>query len=125
MKYIDADRLRAEIERAKDYAAKEIETRHNLNEIEHFRGVLSAYYEVGAFLDSLQQEQPMDIPSAGSGAMGTTPPKVKLDVKPTQPGLEQIIHDKVVKLRIAPCYDELRDFALYFYDLGRKDKEDK
>ena len=29
--------------------------------------------------------KPMNIPSAGSGAMGTTPPSYKLDVKPEQP----------------------------------------
>lgn len=35
--------------------------------------------------------KPMNIPSAGSGAMGTTPPKFKLKVKPEQPveGLEE------------------------------------
>lgn len=39
--------------------------------------------------------------------------------------LEQTIHEKVVELHTAPSYDELRDFALYFYELGRKTKEDK
>lgn len=111
MKLIDADKLKADIERRKkqDVTFRE-------------RNIL---IDIEMAIISLQQEQPVDIPSAGSGAMGTTPQKFKLDVKPTQPGLEQIIHDKVVKLRLAPCYDELRDFALYFYALGRKGKEDK
>ena len=45
-------------------------------------GKRTAFRMALEFIDSLQQEQPeINIPSDGSGAMGTTPPRFKLDVK--------------------------------------------
>lgn len=72
-KYIDADQIRAEIMRRifEDYNGPDTE------QDETAQGVCAGLL---AFIDSLP-EQPVNIPSAGSGAMGTTPPKFKLDVK--------------------------------------------
>lgn len=74
-------------------------------------------------------EQPeMNIPSAGSGAMGTTPPKFKLDVKQDLPvGLEKEIKEYLEKLGGGHggfvddlTDDDLTGFARHFYKLGLK-----
>lgn len=81
----------------------------------------------------LQQEQPkMNIPSAGSGAMGTTPPKFKLDVKPDLPvGLEKEIQEYLEKLGGGHggfvddlTDDDLTGFAHHFYELGLNAKKE-
>lgn len=96
-KYIDAERLRAFKEALADtiVSAQGLPTYKDCKE--------RAEQETDVLLATLfplQQEQP-------------------------EVDLEQTIHEKVVELHTAPSYDELRDFALYFYELGRKAKEDK
>ena len=75
----------------------------------------------------VQQEQPkMNIPPAGSGAMGTTPPKFKLNVKQDLPvGLEKEIQEYLEKLGGGHggfmddlIDDDLTGLALHFYELG-------
>lgn len=91
-KYIDADRLRVEID--KRYA--EYRAKMKTDDFTYYEGMADALDLFEQFIDSLQQEQPeINIPSAGSGAMGTTPPKFKLDVK-EQPveGLEGNVFKK-------------------------------
>lgn len=74
-----------------------------------------------------EQERPkINIPSAGSGAMGTTPPKFKLDVKQDLPvGLEKEIKEYLEKLGGGHggfvddlTDDDLTGFAHHFYELG-------
>ena len=79
-KYIDADNL---IERLEEMKRAEYENCGGVN------SKTGALQEVQELIDSLQQEYPkMNIPSAGSGAMGTIPPKFKLDVKTVQPEVD-------------------------------------
>ena len=69
----------------------------------------------------VQQEPKMNIPSAGSGAMGTTPPKFKLDVKPIQQeqpkpsGYDKALLE--VKRMVDKLYDEA-SIGLNEYDSG-------
>lgn len=166
MKYIDADRLRAEIERLKIKACGSQATE------EEIAAALSSLDLVIRFLDSLQQEQPdlpgieesgipgkdfipvewvdacekygkwkivqqeqpkFNIPSAGSGAWGTTPPRFKLDVKSVEPEVDfEIEYAKFSNDTDALDYAfpidlaDYKDFARHFYELGRNArKEDK
>ncbi len=82
----------------------------------------------------IQQEQPeINIPSAGSGAMGTTPPRFKLDVKSVEPEVDfEIEYAKFSNDTDALDYAfpidlaDYKDFARHFYELGRNArKEDK
>lgn len=79
------------------------------------------------------EEQPkMNIPSAGSGAMGTTSPKFKLDVKQDLPvGLEKEIQEYLEKLGGGHggfvdnlIDDDLTGLALHFYALGLKARKE-
>ena len=72
------DQIRAEIERMREINKKAFKAEHI--RADEFRGRTLAINHLSAFLYTLP-EQPVDIPSAGSGAMGTTPPKFKLEVK--------------------------------------------
>lgn len=76
--------IRAEIERRyADYRAK-----MKTDDFTYYEGMADALDLFEQFIDSLSEQpklKPMNIPSAGSGAMGTTPPSYKLDVKPDQP----------------------------------------
>lgn len=82
------DQIRSEIERMRKINKKAFMAEHISADV--FRGRTQAINHLFDFITFLQQEQPTDIPSAGSGAMGTTPPKFKLEVK-EQPleGLEE------------------------------------
>lgn len=80
------------------------------------------------------EEQPkMNIPSAGSGAMGTTSPKFKLDVKQDLPvGLEKEIQEYLEKLGGGHggfvdnlIDDDLTGLALHFYALGLKARKEE
>ena len=82
---------------------------------------------------SLQQEQPkFNIPSAGSGAWGTTPPKFKLDVKPVEPEVDL---EKEIYKEWGKCYptdegmgdekailvsERFHQIARHFAEWGRK-----
>lgn len=79
------------------------------------------------------EERPkMNIPSAGSGAMGTTSPKFKLDVKQDLPvGLEKEIQEYLEKLGGGHggfvdnlIDDDLTGLALHFYALGLKARKE-
>lgn len=95
MKYIDADKLIAEIERRQEqlriccgdpvFSGKEK------------KDMIVAYEELErlrSIITSLQQEQP-------------------------EVDLEKEIDREIVKLHTAPCYNELHDFANHFYELGQ------
>ena len=45
--------------------------------------------------------------------------------KKVQEDLEKEIDKKAQELHTAPCYDELRNFALYFYELGKNARKDE
>jgi len=97
MKYIDAEKMIAVVEQYLSYYRQLNRTR------KVFDSVILPLEELLEDITYLQQEQPkFNIPSAGSGAMGTTPPKFKLEVK-EQPveGLEEEIKRMV--------YDEVYD----------------
>lgn len=125
MKYIDADRLK-----------EQIQGLINLG-YDKLQGNL---YHVLNIITSLQQEQSENnIPSAGSGAWGTTPPKFKLNVKPVVPEVDlekefdkfyRVYRDKTGKTYDIednePCFDWKEDelakheihIARHFYELG-------
>lgn len=97
------DRIHAEIERLKD----KISIGLSEYDMGYENGKGEICNDLLAFIDSLP-EQPkfkrMNIPSGG-GAMGTTPPKFKLDVKPEQPveGLDVTDFCKPIDPGIAQC----------------------
>ncbi len=71
----------------------------------------------------IQQEQPeFNIPSDGSGAMGETPPRFKLEVKPVEPEVD--LEKETTRYLREECSadDEpsISDIARHFYELGRK-----
>lgn len=65
----------------------------------------------------LPEPKPMNIPSAGSGAMGTIPPKFKLDAKPEQPvtdchDLEKGLEEEVKRYVNSDEYINTRESGL-------------
>lgn len=84
MTLIDKETIRAEIERLiKAQLDKNGKAKNSFCAVRMW-----AYADLLYFLDTLPEQpklKPMNIPSAGSGAMGTTPPKFKLVVEPEQP----------------------------------------
>ena len=93
MALIDKDQLKAEIERLIGIHSTEVSDRVKRgvspidSENDTSMALIGQCHQLLGFLDTLQEQpelKPMNIPSAG-GAMGTTPPKFKLDVKPEQP----------------------------------------
>lgn len=125
-KYIDADRLREKITEQMESLPREVGRGAGTITSKGY-GMMEAFQIVHSIIDSLQQEQPkMNIPSSGSGAMGTTPPKFKLDVKQDPPvGLEKEIQEYLEKLGGGHggfvddlIDDDLTGLALHFYRLG-------
>ena len=136
-KYINTEKLKAHIEAKMETlwdklpdADKEHPTDIELRDL----GMYMALEGLIDDLDSLQQEYPkMNIPSAGSGAMETIPPKFKLDVKPVQQeiDLEKEIEkycriyyncnypDQVQNVRCSPIMPHIVNAARYFYKLGK------
>lgn len=92
--------------------------------------VKTVHKEVTRLVKEMVGKQPMDIPSAGSGAWGTTPPKFKLEVK-EQPveGLEGEFRKEVIKFS-QDHFEELHGdmdtidivhiIARHFAEWGRK-----
>ena len=129
---IDADRLKAKLdEHYSNYQSKYMETR-----TPYTQGLIDALDLAEQVIDSLQQGQPkINIPSAGSGAMGTTPPKFKLDVKPIQPDVDLAVEidfewakcnpiDEGMGSKYANISIEQFDaLAHHFYELGLKAKK--
>jgi len=123
MKYIDAEKLKAEIER-------HIPQEQGFGDGGEEYGYKCALKDIKRFIAFLQQEQPeSNIPSAGSGAMGTIPPKFKLEVK-EQP-VEELkeLRKEVIKFN-QDHFDELHSdmetidivhiIARHFAEWGRK-----
>lgn len=88
-----------------------------------------------------KKEQPkINIPSDGSGAMGETPPRFKLDVKPVEQevDIEKIINDYFkdwkfddeLDIMVKPnnysaSFSDLRNIAKHFYELGLNARKEK
>lgn len=82
--YINAEQLKAELDkRYTEYRAK-----MKTDDFTYYEGMADALDHFEQYIDSLP-EQLVDITFAGSGAMGTVPPKFKLDVKPAEVDLEK------------------------------------
>ena len=110
MALIDKETIRAEIER-RTYNAHEMPD--SRPDKQFYEGKDVAYGEILAFLDTIPEQpklKPMNIPSGG-GAMGTTPPSYKLDVKPritnklfeeclanVDPAIRKEVSDKIDKI---------------------------
>lgn len=130
-KYIDADRLREKLNKWRDIQPTTVGLPRKATY--EAMGVIQTIDYVLYLIDSLQQEQPeVNIPSAGSGAMSTIPPKFKLDVKPEQPvkGLEEEIDKRYLQNRVIGYVDGVgeilmgkemfRRIARHFAGWGRK-----
>lgn len=112
-KYIDAEQLKAELDkRYTEYRAK-----MKTDDFTYYEGMADALDHFEQYIDSLP-EQLVDITSAGSGAMGTVPPKFKLDVKPAEVDLEKELKRWKNKHGIVGMNDLWLKFARHFYELG-------
>lgn len=96
---------------------------HGIGEESFGKLVLERFID---FKDDVQEQPKFNIPSAGSGAWGTTPPKFKLDVKPAVPevninkGIDDIWrslntgHDYV----IVDSYQDFLGICMHCFELG-------
>lgn len=86
-----------------------------LMEFEHKFGIkipdedMSTVRTVGEVIDGICQK-------LGVSICKQQQPEVKL---------EDEIHTRAIKLHTAPCYEELRDFAIHFYELGLNARKEK
>ena len=138
MKYIDADSLRAEIEKRKQIHFDDYFVKKSGNAADY--GASNALAQVLSLIDSFQQEHPEEIcskcihhgkdddycynPHGGMRSLtnenGVYECTGFCEKEQEQPDidLEKEIHEKVMLLHTAPCYDELHDFAYHFYERG-------
>lgn len=133
MRYIPAKKLIEYIKSRRDGALERQKNLERIGQETVLNEMIAAELNrLISFIASLQQEQPVDIPSDGSGAMGTTPPKFKLEVK-EQPvdGLEEEIEnyfngwcndDEYGQAVMPDCscasVDDCKDIARHFAEWG-------
>lgn len=98
-------KIKAEIERLKAFVERQQKESKSLGALA-LVGKIAAYIEILSFIESLNEEFAII--------------KDESQVIPEQPevDLEKEIDKESQKLHTAPCYDELKKFAKYFYELG-------
>lgn len=103
-KYIDADRLRAEIERLKETHERNLDKPMERGRIGHAHGYVDCCDEFLAFIDSLQQEQS------------------EVDLKKI---IEQTYHDGSVADTDDMDHATYENIARHFFELGQRDAANK